>query len=60
MNSQQVSDCIAQETLFNVRWQLGWREAWRRMGISIYMSESLCCPPETIKNIVNWLYLTIK
>ena len=24
------------------------REVWRRMDTSVYMAESLCCPPETI------------
>ena len=39
---------------------LGGIGVWGRMDKHICIAEFLCCPPETINNIVNWLYPNIK
>ena len=47
-----TSTCIPHGTLLNVMWQSGDQGVWGSMDTCICMSESLCCPPETITTLL--------
>ena len=47
-----TSTCIAHGTLLNITWQSDDQGVWGSMDTCICMSESLCCPPETITTLL--------
>ena len=44
--------CIAQGTILDVIWQLGWVGVWGRMDTYTCMAESLHCSPQTITTLL--------
>ena len=48
-----ITNYIAQGTLLNIMWQLGWEGVLGKMDTCIYMTESLHCSPETVIALLN-------
>ena len=52
---------MAQGILLNVMCQSGWEGSLGENGYMHIMTESLCCPPETITTLfLSWLYPNTK